>query len=121
MKSQFLFVTTELVLRCSTQTSCFRCSNAYTEPPSSKAPALDLPSCGGLLNDTADGSGPRETLARAHHFTFHFQPRDKNSGEKNMDKLGYILLADDNENDVELEQRALAQYRLANEIVTVRD
>ena len=38
-----------------------------------------------------------------------------------MDKLGYILLADDNEDDLELEQRALAQYRVANEIVVVRD
>jgi len=38
-----------------------------------------------------------------------------------VDKLGYILLADDNENDLELEQRALVQYRIANEIVVVRD
>jgi CheY-like chemotaxis protein len=38
-----------------------------------------------------------------------------------MAKLGYILLADDNNDDLELEQRALAQYRLANEIVVVRD
>jgi CheY-like chemotaxis protein len=38
-----------------------------------------------------------------------------------MDKLGYILLADDNENDLELETRALSQYHLANEIVIVRD
>ena len=38
-----------------------------------------------------------------------------------MDNLGYILLADDNEDDLELETRALAQYRLANEIVVVRD
>lgn len=38
-----------------------------------------------------------------------------------MDRLGYILLADDNEDDLEMEQRALAQYRLANEIVVVRD
>jgi CheY-like chemotaxis protein len=38
-----------------------------------------------------------------------------------LDKLGYILLADDNEDDLELETRALAQYRLANEIVIVRD
>lgn len=38
-----------------------------------------------------------------------------------MDKLGYILLADDSENDLELAQRALAQYKLANEIVAVRD
>ena len=38
-----------------------------------------------------------------------------------MDKLGYILLADDNANDLELTQRALAQYKLANEIVVVRD
>jgi len=38
-----------------------------------------------------------------------------------VDKLGYILLADDNENDLELEQRALVQCRLANEIVVVRD
>ena len=38
-----------------------------------------------------------------------------------MDNLGYILLADDNEDDLELETRALAQYRIANEIVVVRD
>lgn len=36
-------------------------------------------------------------------------------------KLGYILLADDNANDLELTQRALKQYKLANEIVVVRD
>jgi CheY-like chemotaxis protein len=36
-------------------------------------------------------------------------------------KLGYILLADDNENDLELTQRALAEYKLANEIVVVQD
>lgn len=38
-----------------------------------------------------------------------------------MDTLGYILLADDNEDDLELEQRALGLYRLANDIVVVRD
>lgn len=38
-----------------------------------------------------------------------------------MDKLGHILLADDNENDLELTQRALAQHKLVNEIVVVRD
>ena len=38
-----------------------------------------------------------------------------------MDKLGYILLADDSENDLELMQRALAQYKLANDVVVVRD
>jgi len=38
-----------------------------------------------------------------------------------MDSLGYILLADDNEDDLELEQRALGLYRLANDIVVVRD
>jgi CheY-like chemotaxis protein len=38
-----------------------------------------------------------------------------------MDKLGYILLADDSENDLELTQRALAQNKLANEVVVVRD
>jgi len=38
-----------------------------------------------------------------------------------VDKLGYILLADDNENDVELTQRALSQYKVANDVVIVRD
>jgi len=38
-----------------------------------------------------------------------------------VDKLGYILLADDSENDLELAQRALAQYKLANEVIVVRD
>src|SRR5882724_4976674 len=38
-----------------------------------------------------------------------------------MNKLGYILLADDNANDLELTQRALAQYKLENEIAVVRD
>jgi len=38
-----------------------------------------------------------------------------------VDKLGYILLVDDNENDLELTQHALSQYKLANEIITLRD
>jgi CheY-like chemotaxis protein len=38
-----------------------------------------------------------------------------------VDKLGYILLVDDNENDLELTERALRQYKLANNIVTLRD
>jgi CheY-like chemotaxis protein len=38
-----------------------------------------------------------------------------------MDKLEYILLADDNENDLELTQRALSQHKLVNEIVIARD
>jgi CheY-like chemotaxis protein len=38
-----------------------------------------------------------------------------------MSKLGYVLLVDDNENDVELTVRALSQYKLANEIVTLQD
>ncbi len=38
-----------------------------------------------------------------------------------MDKLDYILLVDDNENDLELTERALRQYKLANNIVTLRD
>ena len=36
-------------------------------------------------------------------------------------KLGYILLADDNANDLELTKRALAHHKLANEIVVVKD
>jgi CheY-like chemotaxis protein len=38
-----------------------------------------------------------------------------------MNKLGYIVLADDSENDVELTLRALSDYKLANEIVILRD
>jgi CheY-like chemotaxis protein len=38
-----------------------------------------------------------------------------------VDKLGYILLADDNENDLELTERALKQSKLVNEIVIVKD
>lgn len=38
-----------------------------------------------------------------------------------MDKLGYILLADDSENDLELAQRALMQSKLANQVVVVSD
>jgi CheY-like chemotaxis protein len=38
-----------------------------------------------------------------------------------VDKLGYILLADDSDNDAELTKRALSQYKLANEIITVQD
>lgn len=38
-----------------------------------------------------------------------------------MEKLGYILLADDSENDIELTLRALNGYKVANEIVVVRD
>ena len=38
-----------------------------------------------------------------------------------MDKLGYILMADDSENDLELAQRALVQGKLANDVVVVSD
>jgi CheY-like chemotaxis protein len=38
-----------------------------------------------------------------------------------VNKLGYILLVDDNENDVELTQHALGQYRVANQVVVARD
>ncbi|MGC2698277.1 MAG: response regulator [Candidatus Angelobacter sp.] len=38
-----------------------------------------------------------------------------------MDKLEYVLLVDDNENDLELTERALSQYKLANNIVKLRD
>ncbi len=38
-----------------------------------------------------------------------------------MEKLGYILLADDSENDVELTLRALTGYKVANEIIVTRD
>ncbi len=38
-----------------------------------------------------------------------------------MEKIGYILLADDSENDVELTLRALRGYQVANEIVVTRD
>jgi CheY-like chemotaxis protein len=38
-----------------------------------------------------------------------------------VDKLDCILLVDDNENDLELTERALRQYKLANNIVVLRD
>jgi CheY-like chemotaxis protein len=38
-----------------------------------------------------------------------------------MTNLGYILLVDDNENDVELTQRTLTQHKLANEILVLND
>jgi CheY-like chemotaxis protein len=38
-----------------------------------------------------------------------------------MEKLGYILLVDDSENDVELARHALQRQKLVNEIVTVSD
>src|SRR5258707_7269699 len=62
------------------------------------------------------GYGRKARSVKALLFIFLYRKRGKK-----MDKLGYILLADDNEDDLELETRALAQYRLANEIVIVRD
>ena len=38
-----------------------------------------------------------------------------------MHKLGYILMADDSENDLELAQRALVQGKLANDVVVAND
>jgi CheY-like chemotaxis protein len=38
-----------------------------------------------------------------------------------MNNLGYILMVDDSEEDVELAQRALSQGKLANRIVVTRD
>ena len=38
-----------------------------------------------------------------------------------MDKLGRILMVEDNAKDVELTLTALEDYNLANEVVVVRD
>ncbi len=38
-----------------------------------------------------------------------------------MEKLGYILLVDDSENDVELAVRALSQSKLVNQIIVLHD
>jgi CheY-like chemotaxis protein len=38
-----------------------------------------------------------------------------------MEKLGYILLVDDSDNDVELTRRTLQHHNLVNEVVDVRD
>ena len=38
-----------------------------------------------------------------------------------MNKLGYVLLIDDSPNDVTLTRHALDRYKLANEIVVLRD
>ncbi len=38
-----------------------------------------------------------------------------------MNKLGYVLLIDDSPNDVTLTRHALDHYKLANEIVVLRD
>jgi len=38
-----------------------------------------------------------------------------------LTNLGYILLVDDNENDLELTRMALTQYKVANEIICLRD
>jgi two-component system, response regulator len=38
-----------------------------------------------------------------------------------VEKQGYILMVDDSKNDVELAVRALSQYKLANEIITLPD
>jgi CheY-like chemotaxis protein len=38
-----------------------------------------------------------------------------------MVKLGYILLVDDSDNDLELTRRTLQQHKLANEFVELRD
>src|SRR5579863_3633385 len=64
----------------------------------------------------AAGCGLKVILAKARRFTSHCLSR-----RQAMDKLGYILLADDNANDVELTQRALSQHKLANELVVVQD
>src|SRR5579863_10192155 len=82
--------------------------------------------CGASSNDTGDRCGPKARSARALRFIFPFPPRHFRvfqflQGGKMPNKLGYILLADDNANDLELTQRALAQYKLANEIVVVQD
>jgi CheY-like chemotaxis protein len=67
-------------------------------------------------NATAAGCGQKAFQARAQHSIFRYQKR-----ENKVDKLGYILLADDNENDLELTERALKQSKLVNEIMIVKD
>jgi CheY-like chemotaxis protein len=38
-----------------------------------------------------------------------------------VEKLGYVLLVDDSEEDIELSMRSLAQYKVANQIIALKD
>jgi CheY-like chemotaxis protein len=61
-------------------------------------------------------SGLKANQPLARHSICHCK-----QGGRALNKLGYILLVDDNQDDMELTQRALTRHKLANEIVVLRD
>src|ERR1700722_8407011 len=69
---------------------------------------------------TADARGRKASPTRAPPFTFPCQKTNLNPRKK-MAPFKRILLAEDNERDVELTLAALEEHNLANEVVVVRD
>jgi CheY-like chemotaxis protein len=77
----------------------------------------------------AERSGQREPWIKARLFISRFPSHEiqeqgwkrSKGGNILMDKLGRILMVEDDPKDVELTLTALEEYNLANEVVVVRD
>ncbi len=70
----------------------------------------------GSLNGITAECGQKVKQGKALHFISHFPYK-----ESNMKEFKRILLAEDNENDIELTLEALSEHNLVNEVDTVRD
>src|SRR5579862_8317592 len=109
-------------LICNTRTSCLGFSSACIARMNLKAPASGWRTSAALSIVTAAASG-RKADPTPGRPSFFLCPKNQSKPKYKlfMAPLKRILLAEDNENDVELTLAALEEHNLANEVVVARD
>src|SRR5262249_32041614 len=110
---------------CSTSTSCSACFSACTWRKSSKARASASRPFSVSSIGMAARSVPRERSTKARRSISRCRKVYKAANARGAvmaeEKLGRILMVEDDPNDVELTITALEEYHLANEVVVARD
>src|SRR6266849_7609733 len=104
-------------------TNCLECFSASTRLMHLKELALDSPRFSGSYIVTEVRSGPKASLIAARRSISQFPNHKPARGYfmETINKLGRILMVEDDPRDVELTLTALEDYNLANEVVVTRD
>src|SRR5688572_20182976 len=132
-----MYGTTALASTCNTATSCTACFSDFMARMNSREPGSVWPTYGESFSVTVVAHGPSARSMPVQRSTSRFllprpvcrsqsgprptRSRDAGPGVSTVTDVKRILIAEDNENDLELTLAALESNRLANEIVVVRD
>src|ERR1700740_3267403 len=99
--------------------SCSASSSVSTAWTSSKALASGSPACAASCSGTEDACGPKAKWIKERHSISPCQKCRRMRWRETMAELKPILLVEDNPKDIELTLAALADNRLANEVIVV--